>query len=104
MRTVLVLCCLLNLFSASAQTNGTFQFFETAEYPRGYFRNPLNIPMSLSGNFGELRPNHFHMGLDLKTERRENLPVHASADGYISRIKIEPAGFGRAIYIDHPNG
>ncbi|RYY18649.1 MAG: M23 family metallopeptidase, partial [Chitinophagaceae bacterium] len=73
-------------------------------YPSGYFRNPLNIPISLSGNFGELRPNHYHMGLDLKTQARENLPVHAAADGYIARIKIEPGGFGRAIYINHPNG
>lgn len=75
-----------------------------AQYPRGYFRNPLNIPMNLSGNFGELRPNHYHMGLDLKTNARENLPVHAAADGYVARIKIEPGGFGRAIYINHPNG
>ena len=73
-------------------------------YPKGYFRNPLNIPISLSGNFGELRSNHYHMGLDLKTNARENLPVHAAADGYIARIKIEPGGFGRAIYINHPNG
>jgi murein DD-endopeptidase MepM/ murein hydrolase activator NlpD len=64
----------------------------------------MNIPISLSGNFGELRPNHFHMGMDIKTMARENLPVFAAADGYISRIKIEPAGFGRAIYINHPNG
>lgn len=80
------------------------QVFPDKHYPKGYFRNPLNIPMNLSGNFGELRPNHYHMGLDLKTEKRENLPVHAAADGYIARIKIEPAGFGRAIYINHPNG
>ncbi|WP_276479899.1 M23 family metallopeptidase [Paraflavitalea pollutisoli] len=73
-------------------------------YPKGYFRNPLALPMDLSGNFGELRPNHYHMGLDLKTRRVENQPVYAAADGYISRIKIEPAGFGRAIYINHPNG
>lgn len=73
-------------------------------YPKGYFRNPLDIPISLSGNFGELRPNHYHMGIDIKTAQRENLPVHAAADGYISRIKIEPGGFGRAIYITHPNG
>jgi hypothetical protein len=73
-------------------------------FPKGYFRNPLNIPMSLSGNFGELRPNHYHMGIDIKTAQRENLPVYAAAEGYISRIKIEPGGFGRAIYIQHPNG
>lgn len=73
-------------------------------YPQGYFRNPLNIPISLSGNFGELRPGHYHMGLDIKTGGKQNLPVYAAADGYIARIKIEPAGFGRAIYINHPNG
>jgi hypothetical protein len=73
-------------------------------YPKGYFRNPLDVPISLSGNFGELRPNHYHMGIDIKTNHHENLSVHAAADGYVSRIKIEPAGFGRAIYITHPNG
>lgn len=98
MRTVLILCCVLNFLSASAQ------FFETPSYPKGYFRNPLNIPISLSGNFGELRPNHYHMGLDLRTNKVENLPVFAAAEGYIARIKIEPGGFGRAIYINHPNG
>lgn len=80
------------------------QLFPPASYPKGYFRNPLEIPMDLSGNFGELRPNHYHMGLDLKTKKVENQLVHAAADGYISRIKIEPGGFGRAIYINHPNG
>lgn len=73
-------------------------------YPQGYFRNPLNITPSLSGNFGELRPNHYHMGLDFKTNRVENLPVYAAADGSIIRIKVEPFGFGRAIYIKHANG
>ena len=73
-------------------------------YPKGYFRNPLTIPMSLSGNFGELRSNHYHMGLDIRTNRRENLPVVAAAEGYIAKVKIEPGGFGRAIYINHPNG
>jgi hypothetical protein len=80
------------------------QIFLKPDYPQQYFRNPLNIPMLLAGNFGELRPNHYHMGLDIKTQARENLPVYAAADGYIARIKIEPAGFGRAIYVNHPNG
>lgn len=93
---VIVLCCYSQALTA--------QLFPPTAYPQGYFRNPLNLPMSLSGNFGELRPNHYHMGLDLKTNARENQPVHAAADGYIARIKIEPAGFGRAIYINHPNG
>jgi murein DD-endopeptidase MepM/ murein hydrolase activator NlpD len=83
---------------------GYGQIFEPAIYPKGYFRNPLSIPIDLAGNFGELRPNHYHMGFDLKTQHRENLPVYAAAAGYIAKIKIEPAGFGRAIYINHPNG
>jgi hypothetical protein len=77
---------------------------QVAVYPKGYFRNPLNIPMQLVANFGELRTNHWHMGLDIRTQQKENLPVYAAAEGYISRIKIEPFGFGRAIYINHPNG
>jgi murein DD-endopeptidase MepM/ murein hydrolase activator NlpD len=80
------------------------QYSAQPNYPQGYFRDPLNIPIDLSGNFGELRPNHYHMGLDLKTLKKENLPVMAAADGYVSRIKIEPFGFGRAIYVAHPNG
>lgn len=80
------------------------QLFPQPDYPQGYFRNPLSIPLFLSGNFGELRPGHYHMGLDLKTQGRENQHVFAAADGYIARIKIESGGFGRAIYINHPNG
>ncbi len=94
MRPMLTILMLALCISASSQN----------AYPKGYFRNPLDIPISLSGNFGELRPNHYHMGIDLKTAQRENLSVHAAAEGYISRIKIEPGGFGRAIYITHPNG
>src|SRR3970040_2791274 len=73
-------------------------------YPKDYFSSPLSIPMELSGNFGELRPNHFHAGFDFKTLQREGLDVHAVADGYISRIKISTFGNGKAIYITHPNG
>ena len=78
--------------------------FGPVTYPQGYFRNPLDFPMSLAANFGELRPNHYHMGLDIRTQHRENQPVHAAADGYVARVEIEPAGFGQAIYIRHPNG
>ncbi|MCC9071530.1 M23 family metallopeptidase [Flavobacterium sp. F-65] len=74
------------------------------EYPKDYFRPPLDIPMQLSGNFGELRPNHFHAGFDLKTNQREGLKVYAVADGYISRIKISTFGNGKTLYITHPNG
>ena len=60
--------------------------------------------MELSGNFGEIRPNHFHAGFDLKTNGKENIPVFAVAEGYISRIKISTGGYGKALYITHPNG
>ena len=78
--------------------------FAQNEYPKDYFSPPLEIPMQLSGNFGELRPNHFHAGFDLKTLQKEGLNVHAVADGYISRIKMSTFGNGKTIYIDHPNG
>ena len=79
-------------------------FFAQVHYPKDYFRPPLDIPMQLSGNFGELRPNHFHAGFDLKTMQKEGLEVHAVADGYVSRIKISTFGNGKTIYITHPNG
>jgi len=60
--------------------------------------------MDLAANFGELRPNHWHMGLDIRTQQKENLPVYASADGYIAHIGIRPQSFGRFIVINHPNG
>ena len=78
--------------------------FGQPEYPKDYFKSPLDIPMELSGNFGELRNNHFHSGFDLKTNKVEGLPVYAAADGYVSRIKISNFGYGKAIYITHPNG
>ena len=74
------------------------------QYPKDYFRSPLDIPMQLSGNFGELRPNHFHAGFDYKTQQREGLSVYAAAEGYVSRIKISTFGNGKTIYITHPNG
>jgi murein DD-endopeptidase MepM/ murein hydrolase activator NlpD len=73
-------------------------------HPTDYFRSPLDIPMQLSGNFGELRPNHFHAGFDLKTNKMEGLNVYAVAEGYISRVKISTAGYGKCVYVTHPNG
>jgi hypothetical protein len=75
-----------------------------AQYPKDYFRSPLDIPINLSGTFGELRPNHFHSGLDIRTNNVEGLPVYASADGIIIRIKVSAFGYGKALYIAHPNG
>lgn len=81
---------------------GYFSFGQ--EYPQDYFISPLDIPLDVSGSFGELRSNHFHAGLDLKTKGVEGLPVIAVADGYVSRIKIATFGYGKAIYVNHPNG
>ena len=66
--------------------------------------SPLNIPLFLSGNFGELRNDHFHSGLDFKTQGVTGFPVKAVKAGFISRISVGPYGFGRAVYIDHPDG
>lgn len=78
--------------------------FSQVNYPKDYFKSPLDIPLSLSGSFGELRSNHFHTGLDFKTQQKQGLNVYASAEGYVSRIKISTFGYGKAIYITHPNG
>ncbi len=69
-----------------------------------YFRSPLDIPLYLSGNFGELRSTHFHAGLDFKTQAVVGKNVYAVADGYVSRIKVQSGGYGKAIYVSHPNG
>ncbi|GGG50298.1 M23 family metallopeptidase [Bizionia arctica] len=73
-------------------------------YPKDYFGSPLDVTLVLSGSFAELRSNHFHSGLDIKTEQREGLKVYAVASGYVSRIKISTFGYGKALYITHPNG
>ena len=78
--------------------------FAQVDYPKDYFRSPLDIPLQLSGNFGELRPNHFHAGFDMKTMQKEGLNVYAVADGYVSRIKISTFGNGKTLYITHANG
>ena len=88
--------CFVFLFSVYA--------FGQTQYPKDYFRSPLDIPLQLSGNFGELRPNHIHAGFDFKTQQKEGLFVYAAADGYVSRIKISEVGYGKAIYVTHSNG
>jgi hypothetical protein len=68
------------------------------------FISPLKIPISLSANFGELRADHFHSGLDIKTQGVIGKEVVASAPGYVYRITISPGGFGKALYLRHPSG
>ena len=73
-------------------------------YPQDYFSAPIDINLILSGSFAELRTNHFHSGLDIKTQGKEGFKTYASAAGYVSRIKISRYGYGKALYITHPNG
>lgn len=98
MKKIFILSSILFINIAIAQTT------KIQGISRDYFRFPLDIPMSLAANFGECRTDHFHMGLDIRTNQKENYPVYAAADGYVYRIYINKNGFGRAIYIRHPNG
>ncbi|MDP4184632.1 MAG: M23 family metallopeptidase [Bacteroidota bacterium] len=65
---------------------------------------PVRIPVSLSGGYAELRNNHFHGGLDIRTNGRQGIPIYAPADGYISKISVSPYNYGRMICITHPEG
>jgi len=82
-----------------------FSFSYLGQKPENQrYHPPLDIPLVLAANFGELRPNHFHMGVDFKTNGVEGLKLYSIEEGFVSRIKISPYGYGKAVYIDHPNG
>jgi hypothetical protein len=84
----------------------TTQLYAQTPPPSGYFRFPL-LPGQrayLSGSFAELRPNHFHAGIDVKTGGREGIPVQAAAGGYVSRVVVSAGGYGNAVFVSHPNG
>jgi murein DD-endopeptidase MepM/ murein hydrolase activator NlpD len=68
------------------------------------YRFPLDITAVISGSFGELRANHFHSGVDFATQGKTGLPIYAADDGHVSRIAVSPLGYGKALYIEHPNG
>ncbi len=93
MRTLLFFLVVLPLLS-----------FSQEKYPTDDFVHPVDFPLVISGTFGELRPNHFHSGIDIKTKGVEGLEVNSIGLGHVSRIKISLWGFGKALYIDHPNG
>lgn len=88
----IILFFYLSCFVVSSQTNKYDIVF------------PINRELVITGNYGELRPNHFHAGIDLSTHPIENLPIKSINDGYVSRIKIGRAGYGKVLYITHPNG
>ena len=82
-----------------------FLIFVHFSFPAPDFVAPLDIDLRLSGTFGELRSNHFHAGIDLKSPNGQvGTPVLAAADGFIHRIKVKGGGYGQALYIDHGNG
>lgn len=94
MRSTISYLLLLFTLSIVSQTREDYKAYN--------LRSPLDIPLLLSGNFAELRSHHFHAGLDFKTQGKTGLPIYAPADGYVSRINISTAGYGNALYIDHP--
>ncbi len=91
---ILLFCSLI--FSATQS--------QKSRFPQGYFISPLATQLAVSGNFGEIRSNHFHSGIDFRTGGVVGEPVYAVADGYVSRIKVSGYGGGKIVYITHPNG
>ena len=82
----------------------TFLNYSQINYPQDFFISPVDIKIAVAGTFGELRNNHFHSGIDIKTKQQKNIPIYASQSGYISRIKVSSFGFGKALYISHEKG
>jgi len=81
-----------------------FIIYQSFGQTKTNFRPPLDLPLILSSNFGEIRPDHFHSGVDFKTRGTVGHPVYSIEDGYVSRIKVQANGYGNSIYIDHPSG
>lgn len=93
MKFKLFIVCLLFTVCVKAQESS---------YPN--YPSPIKIPVYLSANFGELRSNSFHAGVDIKTQGVEGKGVYAVADGYLSRIGVSPWGYGKVLYITHNDG
>lgn len=79
-------------------------YSQSISYPQNEFISPVDDNLLISGNFAELRLNHFHSGIDIRTNSEVGRNIYAVADGYISRINVSPWGFGNALYVTHPNG
>ncbi|MCL2327207.1 MAG: M23 family metallopeptidase [Bacteroidetes bacterium] len=83
----------------------TLPFLTLAQKPASYnVLLPVDIPVALSGNFGELRANHFHSGIDFKTQQVIGKNIRAIEEGYVSRAAVRPSGYGMCLYVTHPNG
>ena len=75
---------------------------QRAPQPTASLHRPFDFPLTLSGNFGELRSNHFHSGIDFKTQGEIGKPIQCAYDGYVSQVSVSGGGYGRAIYVTHP--
>ncbi|WP_286651661.1 M23 family metallopeptidase [Sphingobacterium hotanense] len=104
MRKTFVTLLLATTLGMSSHAQNNNNIYTSRNYPQGYFRNPLNIAPDASGTFGELRSTHFHAGDDYRTQQRIGLPLHAAAEGYVSRVRVQIGGGGNSVYIAHPNG
>ncbi len=107
LHTFLLLLLVLPWHHAVAQQNNTgvpSHGTDPTLFPKDYFASPLQRPMEFSASFAELRPNHFHSGVDMRIGAKIGEPVYAPADGYVSRVNISPWGGGKVLYITHPNG
>ena len=92
----------IRLITVLAFVTAALSMVAQESFPK--YGNPLDIPIALSATFGEIRPNHIHAGLDIKTQGVEGKKVYAVADGYVSRIGVSPYGYGNVLYITHYDG
>jgi len=90
------------LFSINASAQGYVE--KEIDFDNMDLAPPMKIPLILAGNFGEMRSNHFHTGLDIKTKGVEGQNLYSIEEGVVSRVRVSPWGYGLAVYIDHPNG
>lgn len=95
---------LLAILSLALSFGQAQDIIKSRNYPQNYFVRPMDIAPQASGSFGELRATHFHGGDDYRTQQRINIPVHAAAEGFVSRVRVQIGGGGNYVYIDHPNG
>lgn len=89
---------ILSLASTKVQAQSTAQEYQA------YYKSPVTFQIFLAGNIGEIRTTHFHSGIDIKASQGVGSPILATADGYISRIGVSTTGYGKVLYITHPNG
>ncbi|MCF0043157.1 M23 family metallopeptidase [Dyadobacter fanqingshengii] len=96
----------IGLFFSGLMGLCSLSIAQTQTYPKGYYQFPIRpgLANSLAGGLGDLRTNHFHAGLDIRTEQREGLNVYAAAEGYVYKVAVQRSGYGNVIYLRHPNG